>query len=582
MVMRGMYRVKTSETPTSSAKTNVMPSNSTTTKASKKEDSQVRNFSNKSVTSSSIVSKTQINVLNVKDVKTMNACNDVLCVSCGRNVFTPNHDMCVAKLTLSMNPKARRALFQSPIAAKSKSLGTTPVVAKTRFNVATLVIQLVLWIVDSGCSKHMIGNLKLLRNLLEKFMGTIRFGNDHFTTITGDGDYVQGNRTICHIYYVEGLGHNHFSVGQFCDGDLKVAFRSDTCFIQNLEGDDLLTESCDSNIYTISISDMAASSPTRYELIKNRKLNVQYFHVFGSLCYPTNDRDDLGKMKPKAGIGIFIVYSESSRGFRIYKSRTRKIMEKIHTPSKANLDYLFDPLYDEYYAGRNEEVSTNSATTTLLNNPDTPSTSSIIVENNKAPQIVSTSEETTSPITREIPDEFIQEDFANLDGNTFINPFGTHATDEAKSSSTNTDPSNMHEFHQLRRSADKWTQAHILEQEEGIDFEESFASVARLEVVRMFVAYAAHKNFTIYQMDVEIAFLNGPLKEEVYVSQPNGFADSDFPDHVYKLKKGLYGLKQAPRVCTTYGQASQRGQMDLSVPETDLQHGSMVSERFRI
>ncbi|GJV35653.1 reverse transcriptase domain-containing protein [Tanacetum coccineum] len=136
----------------------------------------------------------------------------------------------------------------------------------------------------------------------------------------------------------------------------------------------------------------------------------------------------------------------------------------FHTPSKANLDYLFDPLYDEYYAGRNEEVSTNSATTTLLNNPNTPSTSSIIVENNKAPQIVSTSEETTSPITREIPDEFIQEDFANLDGNTFINPFGTHATDEAKSSSTNTDPSNMHEFHQLRRSADKWTQAHILEQ----------------------------------------------------------------------------------------------------------------------
>ncbi|GKE55755.1 retrovirus-related pol polyprotein from transposon TNT 1-94 [Tanacetum coccineum] len=208
----------------------------------------------------------------------------------------------------------------------------------------------------------------------------------------------------------------------------------------------------------------ARYNKTRYELIKNRKLNIQYFHVFGSLCYPTNDRDDLGKMKPKADIGIFIVYSESSRRFRIYKSRTRKIMETIHTPSKANLDDLFDPLYDEYYAGRNEEVSTNSAATTLLNNPDTPSTSSIIVDNNKAPQIVSTFEETTSPITHEIPDEFIQEDFANLDRNTFINPFGTHATDEAKSSSTNMDPLIMHEFHQLRLSTDKWTQAHILKQ----------------------------------------------------------------------------------------------------------------------
>ncbi|GJR04917.1 retrovirus-related pol polyprotein from transposon TNT 1-94 [Tanacetum coccineum] len=86
-------------------------------------------------------------------------------------------------------------------------------------------------------------------------------------------------------------------------------------------------------------------------------------------------------------------------------------------------------------------------------------------------------------------------------------------------------------------------------QEEYIDFEESFAPVARLEAVRMFIAFAAHKNITIFQMDVKTAFLNGPLKEEVYVSLPNGFVDLDFPDHVYRLKKALYGLKQAPRAC---------------------------------
>ncbi|GKC94731.1 retrovirus-related pol polyprotein from transposon TNT 1-94, partial [Tanacetum coccineum] len=83
--------------------------------------------------------------------------------------------------------------------------------------------------------------------------------------------------------------------------------------------------------------------------------------------------------------------------------------------------------------------------------------------------------------------------------------------------------------------------------EEGIDFEESFTPVAHLEAVRMFVAYAAHKNFTIFQIDVKIAFLNGPLKEEVYVSQPGGFVNPNFLDHVYRLKKALYGLKQAPR-----------------------------------
>ncbi|GJU41637.1 retrovirus-related pol polyprotein from transposon TNT 1-94 [Tanacetum coccineum] len=84
-------------------------------------------------------------------------------------------------------------------------------------------------------------------------------------------------------------------------------------------------------------------------------------------------------------------------------------------------------------------------------------------------------------------------------------------------------------------------------QEEGIDFKESFAPVARLEAVRIFVAYAAHKSFPIYQMDVKMTFLNGPLKEEVYVAQPDGFVDPDHPDKVYRLRKALYGLKQAPR-----------------------------------
>ncbi|GKA33773.1 retrovirus-related pol polyprotein from transposon TNT 1-94, partial [Tanacetum coccineum] len=83
--------------------------------------------------------------------------------------------------------------------------------------------------------------------------------------------------------------------------------------------------------------------------------------------------------------------------------------------------------------------------------------------------------------------------------------------------------------------------------EEGIDFEESFAPIARLEAVRIFVAYAAHKSFPIYQMDVKTKFINGPLKEELYVAQPDGFVDPDHPEKVYCLRKALYGLKQAPR-----------------------------------
>nr|GFA05263.1 retrovirus-related Pol polyprotein from transposon TNT 1-94 [Tanacetum cinerariifolium] len=86
-------------------------------------------------------------------------------------------------------------------------------------------------------------------------------------------------------------------------------------------------------------------------------------------------------------------------------------------------------------------------------------------------------------------------------------------------------------------------------QEEMIDFEESFAPVARLEAIRIFLAYAAHKNMVVYQMDVKTAFLNGILREEVYVSQSDGFVDPDNPNHVYKLKNALYRLKQAPRAC---------------------------------
>nr|GEV41137.1 copia protein [Tanacetum cinerariifolium] len=88
---------------------------------------------------------------------------------------------------------------------------------------------------------------------------------------------------------------------------------------------------------------------------------------------------------------------------------------------------------------------------------------------------------------------------------------------------------------------------HGFRQEEGIDFVESFSQVARIEAIRIFVENAANKNMTNFQMDVKMAFLTGKLKEEVYISQPEGFVDQDNPSHVYKLKKALYGLKQAPR-----------------------------------
>ncbi|GJT53419.1 hypothetical protein Tco_0988473 [Tanacetum coccineum] len=98
------------------------------------------------------------------------------------------------------------------------------------------LVEIILFIIDSGCSKHMTGNLKLLTNFVEKFLGTVKFGNDQIAPILGYGDLVQGTITIKRIYYVEGLNHNLFSVGQFCYADLEVAFRKSTCYICDLKG----------------------------------------------------------------------------------------------------------------------------------------------------------------------------------------------------------------------------------------------------------------------------------------------------------------------------------------------------------
>nr|GEX53173.1 hypothetical protein [Tanacetum cinerariifolium] len=107
--------------------------------------------------------------------------------------------------------------------------------------VVTLVVQIVLWYLDSGCSKHMTGDRSQLVNFVQKFLSTVKFGNDHVAKIMGYEDYQIGNVTISRVYYVEGLSRNLFSVGQFCGSDLEVAFRQHTCFIRNLDGVDLLT-----------------------------------------------------------------------------------------------------------------------------------------------------------------------------------------------------------------------------------------------------------------------------------------------------------------------------------------------------
>nr|GEZ85793.1 retrovirus-related Pol polyprotein from transposon TNT 1-94 [Tanacetum cinerariifolium] len=175
---------------------------------------------------------------------------DYLCSACAmekRQTFTLVGNVC--PLTRIANPTI--VPYREPI----------PIVNSTDKPVETLVVQIVLWYLDFGCSKHMTGDRSQLVNFVQKFLGTVNFRNDHVAKIMCYEDYHIGNVTISRVYYVEGLGHNLFSVGQFCDSDLEVAFRQYTCFIRNLDGVDLLTSSQGNNLYTLSLQDMIVSSP---------------------------------------------------------------------------------------------------------------------------------------------------------------------------------------------------------------------------------------------------------------------------------------------------------------------------------
>ncbi|GJU89130.1 hypothetical protein Tco_1301553 [Tanacetum coccineum] len=162
---------------------------------------------------------------------------------------------CPSGYTWTQKPLRTKKIWMPKIRKNDVSSNISPTI--------DIIVQLILFIVDSGCTKHMTGNLKLLCNFVEKFLGTVRFGNDQFAPILGYGDLKQGNVTIKRVYYVEGLNHNLFSVGQFCDADLEVAFRKSTCFVRDLQGNDLLTGSRGSDLYTITpICFMAKASPT--------------------------------------------------------------------------------------------------------------------------------------------------------------------------------------------------------------------------------------------------------------------------------------------------------------------------------
>nr|GEX14364.1 hypothetical protein [Tanacetum cinerariifolium] len=464
-----------------------------------------------------------------KKKTSITACNDSLkaktlnvnfvCATCGKCVLNDKHDMCVLKSVNGVNSMTKMPIdvlvstrepkctakqsvakpLKKTVASESNQKPRnitrklyervskacswwypkfTPSGYKWRpksekENVNPNVVEIVLFFVESGCSKHMTGNLMLLINFVEKFLGTVKFGNDQIAPILGYGDLVQGAVMIKWVYYVEGLNHNLFSVGQFYDVDLEVAFKKSTCYIHDLKGNDLLTSSRGTDLYSITLQDTnspnliclmakatssqacnralltnfvekfletvrfgnndfaaiadygdvetqvnlqlqvqhvltdngtefknktldkffdevgisqqfyAAKTPqqngvverrnrtlveaartmltftnlplflwaeaiattffkqnrsiihkhfdkTPYELMNKRKPYIKFFRMFRCRCYLLNNYDDVGKLKAKGDIRVFVGYSKEFVAFRIYNKQTRKIHESVN------------------------------------------------------------------------------------------------------------------------------------------------------------------------------------------------------------------------------------------------------------
>ncbi|GJW58661.1 retrovirus-related pol polyprotein from transposon TNT 1-94 [Tanacetum coccineum] len=370
-----------------------------------------------------------------------------------------------------------------------------------------------------------------------------------------------GNVTISMVYYIERLGHNLFSVGQFCDSDLEVAFRKHTCFVRNLKDVDLLIGSWETNLYTLSIGDMMKSSPiclllkafktkqkqlpqnhslirfchrkTPYELMHDKKPDLSYLHIFGALCYPTNDIEDLGKLKAKVDVGIFIGYAPAKKAYRIYNRLTRPIMETIHvdfdeltamaseqsssgptlhemtpgtlssglvpqppystpfvSPTKDGWDTLLRPLFDEYFRPP-----------PCVNHPVPEVTASVLAVSTSTSSSILVDQDAPLPKLNEFERLEVWDLVPHLDRVMIITLKWIYKV-------------KLDELGGVLKNKARLV-ARGYRQEEGIYFEESFAPVAQLESIHIFLAFAAYMNMVVYQIDVKTAFLNGILHEEV-------------------------------------------------------------------
>nr|GEU49867.1 hypothetical protein [Tanacetum cinerariifolium] len=567
------------------------------------------------------------NVKFSKNKTSVTTCNDSLnakisnvnfvYATCGKCVLNAKHDMCVLQSRNDVNSRTKMPIVVPVSTREPKRIIKQSVAKPLRKTVASEsnqkprnttrklyenLVEIILFIVDSGCSKHMTRNLKLLINFVEKFLG---------------------------------LNHNLFFVGQLCDADLEVAFRKSTCYIHDLKGNDLLTgkakrksfqtKTTPSSKRRLQLLHMDLYGPMRVASINGKKYVLVIVDDYSRYTWThfLRSKDET----PKVLIDFLRLVQRGvhaqSRAYIVFNKRTRVIVETIHVnvdelPQMASDHISSDPvppcpmtalehdsLSPELLNGSSQGMSKSSPITTVdaPNQRQQQNTTPLHNQTTPEPTCQVPTQALTVASTENINQAEMVKENAPVENDKFINIFYTPIQDRGETSSRHVDSSNMHTFYQQHPFEHRWTKDHPLEQvignpsqsvrtrrqlesdgemymfalteeihqfnrldvwelvdralcknvinmkwlwknkrdeentvirnksrivakgyaqKEGVDFEESFAQVARLEVVRLFIAYAAHKSFTVYQMDVKTAFLYGSLK-------------------------ALYGLKQAPR-----------------------------------
>nr|GEX38612.1 hypothetical protein [Tanacetum cinerariifolium] len=578
------------------------------------------------------------------------SCNDSLnvkssnvnfvCATCGKCVLNDKHDMCVLNSLDGVN-------------------------SQTKMPVVVLLVEIVLFIVDSRCSKHMTGNLKLLTNFVENFLGTVKFRNDQIAPILGYGDL--GNDLLTATSSQAWLWHrrlshlnfdtiNLLSKNDIVIGLLKLKFIKDhlcsSCELGKAKRKSFQSKITPSLKRRLQLLHMDLCGPMRVASINGKKYVLVIVDDYSRYTWThfLRDGENLDKMKEKGDECIFVGYSTQSRAYRVFNKRTRVIVETIHvnfdelpqmtsdhvssepvppcpitalehdslspgpqsqknvhhvagTVTTSNeMDLLFSPMFAELLNGSSQVVSKTSVVTTAdaPNQGQQQHTTPLNTQTTPEPTCQVPTQAPTVASTENINQAEMVEENAQVKNHEFINIFYTPTKDHPleqvignPSQSVRTRcqleshgdmcmfalTEELHQFDRLdvwelvdrplckNVSNMKWLWKNKRDEEntvirnksrlvakgypqkEGVDFKESFALVAQLEAVWLFIAYVAHKSFTVYLMDVKIAFLYGPLKEEVYVNQPDGFIDPYHPDKVYRELKFFLEIQihQSPR-----------------------------------